>query len=168
MTTPNIKRNWFFVSCLLLLPGLASADTFEISCRELNASPDKNLPAPYKAVWDGSILTQIATDSAGKTSQSAEKVVAAKRLPTPDDKGIKYSFITGIEPSSKRQFLSTISVEPSDTPDEFAASVSYAAVDSDGFLIDAFEVVNEKCSLATNITENSSKDSAAPASESTP
>jgi hypothetical protein len=153
MTTPDIKRNWFFAACLLLLPGAASADNFEIYCRELNASPEKNLPSPYKAVWDGTTLTQIAADSNGKISESSEKVIAAKHLPAPSDKGLKYSFVTGIQEHSKNRFLTNISVEPSVDPDDFTVSVSYAMLDSDGFLIYAFEVDNEKCALTKNAVE---------------
>jgi hypothetical protein len=164
MTTPDNKKNVFFAACmttsfaacLLLLPGIASADNFEISCRELNASPDKNLPAPYKAVWDGSILTQIAADSNGKISQSSERVIAAKRLPMPNGKGLKYSFVTGIHKTTKNRFLTNISAEPTGNPNEstdFIASVSYATVDSEGFLIYAFEVVNEKCTLSGSAAE---------------
>lgn len=169
MTTPDNKKSVlttmtrFFatplaVSLLLLLPGFASADNFEISCRELNASPDKNLPAPYKAVWDGSILTQIAADSNGKIRHSSERVVAARRLPAPEGKGLKYSFVTGIHKTTKNRFLMNVSVEPVGNPGEsgesgdFITSVSYATVDSDGFLIYAFEVVNEKCTLSDSGT----------------
>ncbi|RXZ38280.1 hypothetical protein D9O50_01660 [Oxalobacteraceae bacterium CAVE-383] len=160
MTTPNNKKKPLFAFCLaaplLLLSGAANADNFEISCRELNARPDKNLPAPYKAVWDGSILTQIAADSNGKISQSSERVVAARRLPMPNGKGLKYSFVTGIHKTTKSRFLTNISVEPGSNPlasDDFIASVSYATVDSDGFLIYAFEVVNEKCSFSDSAAE---------------
>jgi hypothetical protein len=156
MTTPGIKRNLFFTACLLLLPGAASADNFEIYCHELNASPEKNLPSPYKAVWDGTTLTQIAADANGKISESSEKVVAAKRLPAPGDKGLKYSFVTGIREQSKNRFLTNISVEPAADPDDFIVSVSYATLDSDGFLIYAFEVVNEKCSLTENTAAKTS------------
>jgi hypothetical protein len=163
MTTPDnkrykksYKRNLFFSACLLLLPAIASADNFELSCRELNASPEKNLPAPYKAVWDGSILTQIAADSNGKISESSERVIAARRLPMPNGKGLKYSFITGIHKTTKNRFLTNISAEPTGNPNEstdFTASVSYATLDPDGFLIYAFEVVNEKCTLSGSATE---------------
>jgi hypothetical protein len=156
MTTPGIKRNLFFAACLLLLSGAASADNFEIYCKELNASPEKNLPSPYKAVWDGTTLTQIAADSNGKISESSEKVLAAKRLPAPSDKGLKYSFVTGIQEHSKNRFLSNISVEPAADPDDFVVSVSYATLDSDGFLIYAFEVINEKCALTENTVAETS------------
>ncbi|HEY4317927.1 MAG TPA: hypothetical protein VGN04_10015 [Herbaspirillum sp.] len=160
MTTPDNKKNLLFAICcalpLLLLPGAASADDFEISCRELNAGPDKNLPAPYKAVWDGSILTQIAADSNGKISHSSERVVAARRLPMPNGKGLKYSFVTGIHKTTKNRFLANISAEPTGNPtdsSDFIVSVSYATVDSEGFLIYAFEVVNEQCTLSGSATE---------------
>jgi hypothetical protein len=179
MTTPDNKKNVFFAACmtagfaacLSLLPGVANADNFEISCRELNASPDKNLPAPYKAVWDGSILTQIAADSNGKISQSSERVIAARRLPMPNGKGLKYSFVTGIHKTTKNRFLTNISVEPTGNPTEstdFIASVSYATVDSDGFLIYAFEVVNEKCTLSGSATEAGTAPSAAASTITTP
>jgi hypothetical protein len=150
MTTPDNKRNYFFAACLLLLPGLSHADNFEIYCKELNASPEKNLPSPYKAIWDGATLTQIAADSNGKISQSSEKVIAAKRLPTPSEKGLTYSFVTGIQKTSNNKFLTNISAEPTADPDDFIVSVSYATLDRDGFLIYAFEVVNEKCTLTTD------------------
>ena len=150
MTSPDNKRNYFFAACLLLLPGVANADNFEIYCHELNASPEKNLPSPYKAIWDGATLTQIAADSNGKISQSSEKVIAAKRLPAPSGKGLKYSFVTSIQKNSNNKFLSNISVEPTADPNDFIVSVSYATLDSDGFLLYAFEVVNEKCTLTTD------------------
>jgi hypothetical protein len=162
MTTPGNKNNLLFAISicfavqLLLLPGIARADNFEISCRELNAGPGKNLPAPYKAVWDGSILTQIAADSNGKISHSSEQVVAARRLPMPNGKGLKYSFVTGIHKTTKNRFLTNISAEPIGNPNEstdFIVSVSYATVDSDGFLIYAFEVVNEQCTLSGSATK---------------
>lgn len=143
-------------AALLPFPGAAHADNFEISCRELNGGPDKNLPSPYKAVWDGSILTQIAADSNGKISESTERVVAAKRLPMPNGKGLKYSFVTGIHKTTKNRFLTNISAEPAGLPNaskDFIVSVSYATVDSDGFLIYAFEVVNEQCTLSGSATD---------------
>ena len=141
---------------LLPLSGTAQADNFEISCRELNGGQGKNLPSPYKAVWDGSILTQIAADSNGKISESSERVVAGKRLPMPNGKGLKYSFVTGIHKTTKNRFLTNISAEPAGNPNalnDFIVSVSYATVDSDGFLIYAFEVVNEQCTLSGSATD---------------
>ena len=161
-----MKTNWFFTASvlLLLLPAVARAETFEVYCHELNASPEKNLPSPYKAVWDGSTLTQIAADSEGKISQSSEKVISARRMSSPDDKGLRYSFVTRIQNTSKNKFLSNITIEPTNNPDDFVANVSYATVDSDGFLIYAFEVVNEKCSFSMNAATAP----AAPAATETP
>jgi hypothetical protein len=158
MSTPQNNKNRLFGTCLLAvvtlasLPAMAWADSFEVYCRELSARPDKNLPSPYKAVWDGSILTQIAADSNGKISQSSERVVASRRLPMPNAKGLKYSFVTGIHKMTKSKFLTNISAEPTSSQDDFVVSVSYATLDSDGFLIYAFEVVNEKCALSIDKT----------------
>jgi hypothetical protein len=147
----HMKKTRLFAASLPLLAAFANAhaDNFEITCRELNAGAGKNLPSPYKAVWDGRKLMQIAADAEGRISGSSEQVVAAKQLSAPDSKGLRYSFVTRIQEPGKNRFLTTISAEPTGAPDNFIVSVSYATVDSDGFLIYAFEVVNEKCTVAT-------------------
>ncbi|MDB5777021.1 MAG: hypothetical protein JWP38_3154 [Herbaspirillum sp.] len=145
-----MNKKLLFAAGLLLLHGAAHADTFEISCSELSAAPGKNLPSPYKAIWDGGKLMQIAADSNGKVSESVEKVVAAKRLSPLGSKALRYSFVTRIQEPSKNRFLTNIAIEPTAAQNDYTVSVSYATVDSDGFLMAAFEMVNEKCTLSTD------------------
>jgi hypothetical protein len=158
----------FAAALLLLLHAAAHADSFEIYCKELSAGPDQNLPSPYKAVWNGGKLMQMAVDSNGKISESSEAVVATKRLSAPDSKGLNYSFVTRIQEPGKNRFLTNISAEPTNAADDFIVSVSYATVDRDGFLIYAFEVVNQKCTVTTDAGGAAPASVAAPAAPVSP